>query len=124
MSRNRIQKIPINRTVIPIDPSGMERNIPAAMDGQQQEQGLPVAIYDASNVMPTAQGYSSFFGKRYVCDGNLPPNQEYVFVYEDPQGNIYMLALGDTGIYNQGADCDTAEELIQGDGFEVTDYGD
>ena len=122
-SRNIIQKIPVNRTFLPLDPPGFRTNIPNSAQ-QQAEQDLPIMIYDAANIMPTAQGYSSFFGKRFVCDTALPINQEEAFVYEDTEGNLYLLALGDTGIYYQGANCDTAEELLSGDGFEVTSYGD
>lgn len=123
VSKNRIQRVPVSKTFLPIDSAGMRRNVPAS-DEQQLEQDLPVVLYDAANIMPTSQGYTSFFGKRHVCDGNLPPHQEDTFVYEDEQGNIYLFSVGDTGIWYQGADCDTAEGLLQGSGFEVTDYGD
>ena len=119
--RNEVQRIPVARTFSPLDPAGQRKNLPAGKE-QQVEQDVPHMLYDAANIMPTAQGYSSFFGKRFVCENNLPPNQEYCFVYEDESGNLTLIALGDTGIWTQGADCDTAEELISGDDFEVTDY--
>lgn len=120
-NRNFIQKIPVSKTFLPLDPAGFRRNLPGAVE-RQLEEDIGHTIYDAANIMPTAQGYSSYFGKRFVCDGVLPLEIEDAFVYEDSQANLYLLALGDEGIFYQGADCDTAEFILQGDGFEVTDY--
>lgn len=122
VARNSTQRVPVSRTFLPIDPAGMRRNLPAENE-QQVEQDLPMMLFDAANIMPTPQGYSSYFGRRFVCEGDLPYTIEDAFAYEDSAGNIYLFALGDGGIYYQGADCQTAEGIIQGTGFEVTDYG-
>ena len=119
--KNKVQRVPVARTFSPLDPAGMRKNLPAGKE-QQVEQDLPHMLYDGSNIMPTGQGYSSFFGKRFVCESNLPINQEDAFVYEDEQGNLYLFAVGDTGVWYQGTDCDTAEALLTGTAFEVTSY--
>jgi len=98
----------------PIDPESFPSNLDTTPAG-----GLPILPYDAMNVLPTAAGYSSFFGKLLVCGEDIIP--EYIFdmfSIQDSEGNIFQIGLADSGVYASYDGCDSPRYEITGNAFE------
>ena len=105
-------------TWLPIDPE----HFPYNLDVGPQDK-FPILPYDAANVLPTAEGYSSFFGILEVCpDDILPAHVFDMFSYQDSEGNLIQIAYGDRGVYASYGACASPRHVLTGNGFEVTNY--
>lgn len=112
------------RGFIPIDPEGFPANLPSNEQREQSERMPDVGLYDAANVLPTPQGYASFFGVRQqIGTDPLVENIFDVFNYQDERGDFHLIALTESGVYSQRGDLNSPAGVIPDptlNGFEVT----
>lgn len=124
---NRTQAYNLRNSARITDPNTFPRNAPyvARFQPHTPEQALG---YICSNVLPTAEGYQSFFGTRQQMGNEILPEQTYdLFTYVSPTGDIFALALTSQSILAQTAEFEPTEVLVDGlDGsatFDDADYG-
>ena len=114
-----------SRGFIPLDPEGFPANVPQSEQREQSEQQPAIGLYDGANILPTAQGYASFFGiSQQVGEDPLIENVFDVFNYQDAAGNYHLIALAESGVYSQRGDLGSPAGVISdpdGSGFEVTE---
>lgn len=112
------------RGFIPLDPEGFPANLPAAEEPQTENPPV-VGLYDGANILPTPQGYSSFFGiRQQVGTDPLIQNVFDVFNYQDEQGNFHLIALAESGVYSQKGDLSSPAGILTDpdqSGFETTE---
>lgn len=93
-------------TIIDADSFNPETGTP---DKDNQRIGLfPTVAYEGKNILPTDQGYKSFFGTKSVQDASgLPTNVsvQHIFVYQTGEYRNILVALTAAGVFmrEQGA---------------------
>lgn len=92
--------IDLRRTYLPVNAN----TFPTSMHGTSQEDSpenrIPVMAYEAKNILPTAQGYKSYFGTDQTLNIDaLTERADYVFIYQNLAFENVLIALTESGIW-------------------------
>ena len=92
--------IDLRRTYLPVNAN----TFPTSMHGTSQEDSpenrIPVMAYEAKNILPTAQGYKSYFGTDQTLNIDaLTERADYVFIYQNLAFENILIALTESGIW-------------------------
>ena len=92
--------VDLRRTYLPINAN----TFPTSMHGTDKEDSpenrIPVMAYEGKNILPTAQGYKSYFGTDQILDIDaLPARADHVFIYQNLTFANVLIALTESGIW-------------------------
>lgn len=99
---SRSKFVQINRSLIVLDPNTMPVNLGHATREDYPEQAFPALAYDGKNILPTALGYTSYFGENTrlnIGDGLKEVKVQHIFQYQAVNMRTLSIALCETGIY-------------------------
>lgn len=103
---SRSKFVQINRSLIVLDPGTMPVNLAQTVREDAPEQSFPALAYDGKDVLPTALGYTSYFGEHTrlnIGDSLKGLKVQHVLQYQSVNMRTLSIALCETGIYIAGS---------------------
>ena len=125
---NRTEAYNLRDSVRITDPNTFPKGAAAVARFQPHEPEKPVG-YICANVLPTAEGYQSFFGTRQQLGTELLPEETYdVFTFLSPTGDGFAIALTSQSIKAQSVEFNSPLVLVDQladelGGFTSSNYG-
>lgn len=100
MANQNAKFIDVTKTFVPLDPKSFPVSMHGTQDEDSPEQKIPSMAYEGKNILPTAHGYSSYFGLNRVLDINpLPARCDKIFIMQNEFYRNVLIALTEAGIY-------------------------
>ena len=100
MANQNAKFIDVTKTFVPLDPKVFPQSMHGTQGEDSPEQKIPVMAYEGKNILPTAQGYSSYFGISRTLDIDaLPARCDKIFILQNEFYRNILIALTESGIY-------------------------
>lgn len=92
--------IDLRRTYLPVNANTFPTSMHGTSKEDSPENRIPVMAYEAKNILPTAQGYKSYFGTDQELDIDaLEERADYIFIYQNLLFENVLIALTESGIW-------------------------